>query len=302
LNSIFDSRGVTFALSFFFALILWLYVRGEFRVREELQVGLNYIKSEKYVAVGERPENIKVVLRGPAEDLRTLTQKKRTIDIDLKYFLIGSQVAGDFESKLRKELPPQVEIVSIKPREIRFQVDEYMKKTLALGVDLRGKVAEGYQVGEVEILPPKLTIAGAKSLIKDMEKIQVAAIELEQTQKTITKDFEYTPENADLWIVGESQVRVIAEVKEKIIQKTFEVPISMVNSNFKYSISPQNIQLVVEGPYGKIQSIKTKDFLAFVDGEELRTGYYRKPIAIKPPESVKLVDNEPRYFSIRLWR
>ena len=303
MNNLFESRGFTFALSCFFAFLLWLYVRGEFQVTRKIQVKLNYIKTEQWVPFGPRVENINVEIRGPLEELRLLMQRNHRIDIDLKNAKgTGPVVYGNFEALLRKEFPREVEILKIQPREIKFEVDRYIKKAFPVEVKLTGEVHNGFEVRYTDFLPKKVLLAGSQRALNEISKVTVSTLDVSGAKQSIQKEIEFIPEQSDFWVLGDNKIRINIKIDEKIVQKTFDVPVSMINSDLNHSISPKNIQIIVEGPYGTIHSLGHRDFVAYVDGKNLRIGHYRRAIAIKPPSSVKLIDNQPRYFSVRLWK
>lgn len=303
MKNLLDNKLVTFLISFFLAVILWLYVQGELQIRKTIQVKVNYLRTEKLVAVGPRDHELKVDIRGPAAVVTSVeSQGNHQIDIDLRNRKPGVAYQGNLDYLLSRQFPRGVDFLRVQPREIRFQIDEYGQKTVPLTVDLVGEPAEGFQVVDQKLTPEKVVIGGGKSVLKDIEKVAIGPVDLANRRENIRLDKPIETGSPDYWVVGKGEVNGQIEIEEKIIQKGFRVSIQMRNSDYRYKVSPSKIRVVVEGTYGQLQALKTKDFLAYVDGQKMRAGSYRKPIAIKPPNGIKLIDNEPRYFSIRLWK
>jgi len=303
LKNIFENRMVTFLISFLLACILWVYVvQGELQRNKTIQVQLHYLKTRKMVAVGNRPEKLMVHIRGPAAVVGNLAENMHPFDIDLSNAQAGPMVYGNFESLLRQRFPREVEILQVKPSHISLEVEPFSQQFVSLEVTLKGNPREGFQVGKMSVKPNKLKMGGAKSIIEQVEKLVVASIDIEGAQTSIVKEIHFQPESKEFWVLGDDRIEIQIPIQEKILKKEFDVPIRMLNTNYQHSIYPREIRIVVEGTYRIIQGTNVEDFLAYVDGTKMRAGKYRKPIAIKPPDGLKLIDNYPRFFSVRLWK
>jgi YbbR domain-containing protein len=300
LKNLFENRLVTFFLSFLLACIMWLYVRGEFQRQIETAVRLNYLRTDRLVPVGPRPDKIEVVLQGPAGVISSLAEQDHQLDIDLSSARLGMMTEGNFEGVLRRRFPQEVEIVRVRPREIQFEVDRYAQKVIPLRIMTKGEPAEGYQIGEITLKPDKIAVGGAERVVKPMEELAVGVIDFTGTKKAVVQEIPLEIDHPDYWVVGNNHIMVEGRVEEKVVERDFEIAVKMINTSYQYTISPERIRLKVEGLYGSVHSLAEEDFFAYVDGQNLSRGQYRKPVAIRPPEGVKLVDNVPRYFNIRI--
>lgn len=304
MNSFLGNRIWTLFLSIALSLVLWLYVHGRFQLRQVLDVRVNYVSGERHVVVGPRTQSLQVEVRGPAALVRSLYGKEHHLDIDVADFEPGVIVYRDFDVALHRIFPREIELLYVNPREIKFEVDQFAKKSADLAVEMRGEPREGFEVVSTEIAPPQVWAAGAKRVLEPLEQITIGPIDLAGRAETFSVEVPLQVHGSDYWIMGTPNAAVTVRIAEKTIQRTVRVPVKVITGSqpMQTDIAPPEIQVVVEGPFQAVRALAPGDFLAYVDAKDLRVGTYKRPAAIKSPPAIKLLDNTPRYFSVRVWR
>ncbi len=112
------------------------------------------------------PASVDVRLRGPFTALRQLEPDKLEAVLDLK-----EAEPGELVYRLTAEdvnVPPEVEVISISPSEVRFLLDTMQEKTLRVEPAVTGEPASGLRVGDVRAEPAEVRIAGPAAALAKM--------------------------------------------------------------------------------------------------------------------------------------
>ena len=302
MKNVLDNRWLTLFLSLVLAVGFWLHVHGELDSRRTIPVRINYLRSDKKVAYGQRPRSIMVEVKGPGAVVERLSENDFHIDLDLTPLALGTVEFGSFEERLRRDFPRGIDILSIEPRTIRFEVEPFVTKSLPIEVEWSGELENGFQFVGSKTKPETILVGGAERAFAGLTAFTVGPVSLQGRRESFTEDIDIRTKSPDIWAIQTKMIKVTATIQEKIVRKELSLPISVKNTDLQSSITPPEIQVTLEGPFLTIERLQTSEIEVFVDADTLRAGLYRRPIAMRVPPSLKIVDNSPRYFSIRLWR
>lgn len=302
MSNIFNSRVWTFFVALALSVLIWLFVRGELEIKEIIEVELIYKKNTQVVALVPKPRALRVEVRGSAALVHAFSQKEHVLEINYAQEPIGKMVRGNLESELRRDFPNEIEIVRVDPRELQLELDDYGTKTLVLTPDLQGSLAEGYEIDSVKVQPERALFGGAKSRLNSRDAFTLPPLDLKEVKGDYSREFSISPKgDADLWPIKQESVRVQVKIREKTVEKELKVPIGFDGGALQAAISPPTIALKIEGPFTQVNALTPEDFRVYLEPEGLKPGLYRRAVAMKVPEGIVLVDNHPRYFSIRVW-
>lgn len=165
-------------LALIIAAIFWIAASEERRedtVQRTFQVPLEIggIPSDMVIS-GEVEDRVTVTVRGPASQVRALSEATMGATIDLSGAQAGTTNVSIPEESLN--LPRSVEVVSMQPARIRLELEPRRQKFVSVRPYFVGAPALGFVIGEIEVRPPNALITGPESLVEDVTEIPTERI------------------------------------------------------------------------------------------------------------------------------
>lgn len=168
-------------LSLAIAVAVWFSLSGERRERTSersyhMPLSIVNIPPRSLVA-SPLPSSVDVRLRGPFTALRQLEPDKLEAVLDLKEAQPG-EVVYRFTTE-DVNVPPDVEVVSISPPEVRFALDTLQEKTLRVAPSVTGEPASGMRVAQTSAEPAEVRVAGPAGTLARMSTVETSAVSVE---------------------------------------------------------------------------------------------------------------------------
>lgn len=163
--------------SLVFALVLWLHVstRGTSEVNFMVPLELRDIPDQMAV-VGNVPGLVDIRVQTRQTFLQRLTSKDFSVFISLAGAKPGEATYTLTPSNVRA--PGSVTIESVSPAEVRLRLEKLAQKTLPVRAELSGRPSKGYRIRKIETNPPSVMVEGPDSLVKRLEYVQTAKIDI----------------------------------------------------------------------------------------------------------------------------
>jgi YbbR domain-containing protein len=163
------------------AVVVWFSLSGERRERTSersyhMPLSIVNIPARSLVA-STLPASVDVRLRGPFTALRQLEPDKLEAVLDLKAAEPG-EVVYRFTAE-DVNVPPEVEVISISPPEVRFLLDALQERLLPVDATVTGQPAPGMRVAEARAEPPQARVAGPAGALSRMSSVPTAAVSVE---------------------------------------------------------------------------------------------------------------------------
>lgn len=165
-------------LSLAIALAVWFALSGERRERiseRSYHIPLSIVNiPRRSLIASSLPASVEVRLRGPFTALRQLEPDKLEAVLDLK-----DAQPGDRVYRLTQEdvnVPPDVEVISLAPQEVRFVLDTVEEKQLPVVPAVTGQPAPGTRVAEVRAEPAVARLAGPAGALAKMSSVATVPI------------------------------------------------------------------------------------------------------------------------------
>ncbi len=256
-------------------------------------------------------KQVTVRIRGSAGQIERIKQENPGYPVDLytdlAYDPAGGRVLIEPETYLipviekRIPMPRGIEVVKTTPSHIVVCLEAKIRKTVDVKVPIEGKPASGYTVLPAKPDPAEITITGAKSAIEDITGLETEAIALNGAAESFRKK---VPVNMDDTSVSATPqiITVSVDVKKKRVVRTFKnIPVALVNTPFKCSLSPAAITIGVKGPYDAVhkKDIKQK-ITAYIDLDGVKPGVYVRKAVIELPVGLIMTKAEPEIFTVKI--
>jgi YbbR domain-containing protein len=162
------------------AFWLWYAVAGQRRERiseRQVVVPLTLANVPRTLVItNDVPESVSLRLRGALG--RALADARNLeVVLDLSDAQPGTRTYPVKESQIN--LPPDVSVVSIDPPEITLHLEHMETKSVPVRAVIEGTPAAGFEVGEIRIVPPNLTVQGPESLLEALEIVETTPVRVD---------------------------------------------------------------------------------------------------------------------------
>lgn len=170
-------------LSVLLAVLIYLVVRRD-TVREftvPIQFGTANVPTG-WVFVGDRPDEIRVDVRGRWSGIRELfaNQGRRKFVADLRNYRDGTRFKLAKQDVKKQLGVPGVEVLEIRPSAIDVRLERLARRKVKVQVSTTGEPAEGFSVGPrgITVSPEIVEVEGPASLVKQVRRVRAAPIDL----------------------------------------------------------------------------------------------------------------------------
>jgi len=118
------------------------------------------------------PAEVEVTLRAPRSVWDIIDADPQIVQVILDLSGLSS---GEHSLELQIQIDARpVQIVSVAPRTITFELESLATQTFSVDLSLTGETAIGYQVGETSLDPLEVVVAGAQSQVKKVTRARVS--------------------------------------------------------------------------------------------------------------------------------
>lgn len=220
--------------------------------------------SSDTVSVTGPEQEVKKVAKAQVTDI-IKGEQKENITKSLEIELIDSD--GE---KIESEL------ITLSPKKVDMTIQILPEKEINI-LPVFTNIPSGIDINDlVSVKPSKITIAGTKNAIDEIDEIKLAPIDfntLDPTKTQITCNI--TLPTGCINISNEEQVRVSLNLSDysSIVVPITDFEIESVPSGYDAEVSTKSINVSIAGPTNKIKDITEKDIKAVVDLSTLANGF-----------------------------
>lgn len=194
------------------ALFLWVVARGSSSVERgfDIPVVLQGVPDD-LVVVDQGADVVNVRLQGTRAALRNLDPERLEYELDISTSKPGQAA---FEVDLsRLELPRGARVVSRSPSRIELTFERRVAKTLKVKPDVEGVPAEGYRIASVQVDPPRVRVAGARSEVLRLAEVATETIDVSGATAPLEKEVRVATGPGHVWAESPRVVRVKVAVE-----------------------------------------------------------------------------------------
>lgn len=243
---------------------------------------------------------LEVRLRGPAKVLQSAKDSQLRCRVDLSMSKPGPLPIEILPEMI--EVPRRISILDIHPTSLTVNMDERVEKTVPIVPHLNEDPGVGYVIARTEATPSTVTLTGPVSILEGISAVRTTPIDVsgltETTRKTVALKLNH---QTHLQPRGESLVEVEIVVEPKMIEKWMNLPVEATGGDRAYVINPDRIEILLRGPMAAVRNLSETDAVqAYVDLSGLEPGTYVRPVVIKPPLDITLVEAKPEAFTVKV--
>jgi len=240
----------------------------------------------------------KAVVRGPKD----LVEKIPYVFATLNVAGVDKDVNVALELRAEGISETSFPEITIIPSRVRVSLalkPGWPTKIVKVKVDIKGKPKEAFDLISVEAVPSHVTIMGPSSVLEKINEIVTSPVDVSELDRTSILELSIEPPEG-VRLVDNSNVKVIVELKEKVLEREFLVPVTIRGSSvfLKWNISPKQIKLRLKGPYTKITSLNIQDIGVFIDVSGVETKEAILPVSVSVPPGLEIVSVTPSMVKV----
>ena len=299
-GAFFDNAALKF-VALVLALTIFILVQSDEDVHVSIDLGLSYLLPDDRVLVTERPEKVRITVRGTRRQTRRFSEREHDrLYIDLKDHRASEFVFRDD----MVSLPEGLDLVRLTPESFRTEFERRIEKTAPVEVRTSGKPERGYVVKSKAAEPNQVLIRGAESQVLATTTVKTQEIPLDGRNATFSTVVPLVAPGRSVDIVDESEVE--AEIRlepEQGVRRLDAVPIvvrpgadSNPQSADQFSAEPSTVTVVLRGAVLDIEEVEPKKLEAYVEVFNVDVALNRSRKArvnIKAPQNVGIEISPP---------
>jgi len=282
------------------AIGLWIFVNaGERGSVESLTVPVSYASlPQGMVILNHPPTQVKIEVTGPRTLLSLLDPERLTLKLDLRNVAAGQSEFKIFPAMFN--VGRNTAVTSISPDQVALDIDHLITRDVPVHLAVQDKVAPGYAISSVDIVPPIVTVLGPSRYVAPLTSVNTEPFNLKGLTSNTDRAVDIDPPDPSLGL-STGHVEAKVNVAEAITDREFRaVDVEVKDSDFKYRVEPKQATLTIRGPAVKLAGLAPKG-LAYVDAKGVAPGSHELPLQVTLPDGMQLVRQSPDKVKLRTY-
>lgn len=248
------------------------------------------------------PENVSIT--GPLP----IVEKVHSVHVEIDISNASENQNYSLPVELRDENGSPLEGISVTPDETEINLPITLLggfKNVVVKVATTGQIADGYRLTNVSVSPPTVTVFSEDPRVLDRIPGFVETQPVDLTN--LSDDSEASvPLKLPEGVTAVRNPSVLVQISIAAIEtsETFSIPVQItgLSPEFKASISPELVDVIIAGPINILETLETEDVRAFLDLEGLPGGsvYQLPPKIDLIPEQLRVQTTLPETIEVEI--
>jgi hypothetical protein len=241
-------------LALIITLALWLGVSG---LREEITRRLDNVKlkpgiSNELEITNPPPASVTLVVSGDKRRIEPIKTENLVVSLDLSGVEAGEHTIELTPENVSVELPTGVRLEEIQPNKIAVKLENAVEREIPVRAETDGNLADKYEIYNLAVLPQKVRVRGAESVIRSLAYISTERIKMENRSE------DFTAQQIPLNIITpnitalDTAVDVVFKIGELRKERTFIV-------NAKAEDGTKRVRVILYGPHSIMDNLKPEE-------------------------------------------
>jgi len=260
-------------------------------------------KPEDISLMSEVVDQVSIQIKGYKYLVEPLLTRKIVYPVDFSKIQTGTVNLSIDPQKIK--LPEEIDILSIKPESLSFQMERIVEKEIPVRLSVSGIPAKSCVLSEIYLKPGAILFNGPENVLKDKEITEffTRELSLDGANESFSKELPLIMDESLIPFVSKRFVRVDVTLNEKIETREYKnIRVSGKNTPYRYKIRPSTVDLTFEGRIKALQELNPKTVNVYVDLQGLKPGVYARRVKIEVPGNVSLTGVRPEIFTITLYK
>jgi YbbR domain-containing protein len=196
------------------AFFLWGVANGSSSVEQAFDVPVElHSIPDTLVVTDQNVDSVNVRVRGSRVALKNISLNKLNYPIDVTG---GKPGIADYEVDVHRiELPKGVTPVSRSPSRVQVRFEERGRKVVSVRADLEGELPQGYRLVDVNVVPRRVWLAGARSNVLRFDDVATDPIDLTGLEESVEREVRLRLGGGTVWLEEDKPVKVLLQVQRE---------------------------------------------------------------------------------------
>jgi YbbR domain-containing protein len=288
-------------VSLFFGFFLWLYVLSSAQTKGVHVLRLN-IDVPKGQAVSNKViKEIKYKIKGPRVFIRSLINDNHNFILDMKKYWVKGKTEYSFDVRdLGVEFPFGVEVEEVEPLKFDIEFENSMIKQIPIELKTIGKIPVDHKLISAELKPKNINIAGPKSLLKNVFKIDSTPINLSTLKGNDKKIIKLIPLD-DRIELSQNTFEYVYNVKPTRSNMVIrDVPIRFLSSKIVKGSNRRKVNLMVLADNEDKLKFTNEDLEVIAQIPFDAKGKIKVPLKVNLPAGMHILEIIPSEIEVEL--
>lgn len=195
------------------AVLVWAAITGRERAYSErtLRIPIEVANVSENIEVRSvKPEEVSMTLRGISRLMGELSKENLKVRIDLRDTVKSGRI--NFYAEDNIEIPEGVHIISIHPKMIEINVEEFVSREVPVKVHFIGRLKTGLTLKGIRVIPEKVPIIGYRIQIADVDSVSTEPLNLAGIENTTSLKISLKKTGSILRFPDRRDVEVFLEI------------------------------------------------------------------------------------------
>jgi YbbR domain-containing protein len=252
--------------------------------------------------VEESVQQVEVRLRGAAEVLRRLNPQDVNVGVDLREAEPGERLA--YLTVQDVTAPFGARVARVTPTTVRIVLDRTVERSVEVIPRVVGSPAAGFELAEIEVTPQRIEVIGPSSRVAGLEQVTTEPISVDGLREPYSRLVRVELDPLVRLARAESVTLSLDVREERGRRELSGIPVRGVPADPPATLSPNTVQVRLEGPKSVVETLRADDLLAQVELKNLGRGRHvvTPSIVISAPEAdaIEVLSIEPEEVKVHI--
>ncbi len=292
-------------VSLVFAFFLWLHVTAQQGENQSFRVPLSMAGiADSLTIIHDVPEFIEVTIRGSRSNLmklRLFGRLEATVDLSRAVKGRNTVPLSAAVINLPEQIDPR-EVTVDNPKSLVLNLEEVVSKSVPVRIAYRGEIPDAVIIdGSPVIIPAKVKITGASSVVGRIEVISTREIDIKSHRGEYSEEADLMLSGMDIRAVPD-RVLIEMSIHKRAIRTLANIPPTLLQDDESLLVeySPRVVSLTIEGPEEIISKITTEDVSVILDLTGKAAGTYLIEPEVIVPKGIERYFLDADNFEIKI--
>jgi YbbR domain-containing protein len=202
---------VAFAIAFF----LWGMANSSTSTERAFDIPIElHNLPDTIVVTDQNVDSINVRIVGNRVTMRNISLSRLSYPIDVSG---GKPGVADYDVDVsRIELPGGAQPVSRSPNRVQIRFEERGRKVVSVRADLTGELPAGFRLVDVNVVPGRVWLSGARSHVLRLDEVRTDPIDLGGLEDSVEREASIHLGGGTVWLEEDQPVKVLLQIAREL--------------------------------------------------------------------------------------